>query len=140
MSGWHLGSNFCTLKICPDRRKIAPNSPNISKFGLRWVVLHVIEAAKPSQPLPLPIHHQYMTWWDPTMWPRTCLSIRIGHLGAPSKPHGFVWMASGKCQFFLPKVSRWASGFFTYIWGSFGTLLISDEMSDARTLKNQPKC
>jgi hypothetical protein len=39
LSGWHLGSNFFTLKICPDRRKIAPNSSNISKFGLRWVAL-----------------------------------------------------------------------------------------------------
>src|SRR5882762_2352744 len=99
LSGWHLISNFFTLKICPDRRKVAPNLPNISKFGLRWVTLHVIEAAKPSQPLLLPIHHQYM---DP-MWPRTCVSVR---------------MASGKCQFFPPKVSGWASGFFTYIRGS----------------------
>src|SRR5882762_11277793 len=75
LSGWHLGSNFFTLKICPDRPKVAPNLPNISKFGLRWVALHVIEAAKPSQPLPLPIHHQYLTWWDP-MWPRTYLPFR----------------------------------------------------------------
>jgi hypothetical protein len=63
---WHLGSIFFTLKICPDRPKIVPNSPNISKFGLRWaclgVALHVIEAA--SQPLPLPIHHQCVTWRD----------------------------------------------------------------------------
>jgi hypothetical protein len=85
-----VGSKFFTLKICLDRRKFAPNSPNISKFGLRWaclgVALHVIEAAKPSQPLPLPIHHQYVTWWHP-MWPRTRLSVRIGHLGVPSKPH-----------------------------------------------------
>src|SRR5882762_11156939 len=122
LSGWHLGSNFFTLKICPDRRKVAPNLPNISKFGLRWVALHGIEAAKPSQPLPLPIHHQYVTWWDP-MWPRTCVSVRIGHLGAPSKPHGFVRMASGKRQFFPPKVSGWASGFFTYIRGSYSQTL-----------------
>src|SRR5882762_318871 len=48
-----------------------------------------------------PIHHQHMTWWDP--WPRTCLSIQIGHLGVLSKSHGFVWMASGKHQLFHPK-------------------------------------
>jgi hypothetical protein len=55
---WHLSSNVFTLKICPDRRKMAPNSPNIFKIGLRWaclgVALHVIDAAKPSQPCRYP--------------------------------------------------------------------------------------
>src|SRR5882762_3238048 len=91
--------------------------PDFGKFGCGslGVALHVIEAAKPSQPLPLPIHHQYLTWWDP-MWPRTYLPFRPDWPpGCPIKTASWVlsgWHL-GNAKNFPPKVFGWASGFFT---------------------------
>src|SRR5882762_10606810 len=106
--------NFCLdgilvpIFLCSKLLQIHPIFQNLGLGGSCYMLLKL---SSPASPLTIT---QYVTWWDP-MWPRTCLSVRIGHLGAPSKPHGFVRMASGKRQFFPPKVSGWASGFFTYI-------------------------
>ena len=76
------GFNFCTLKTCPDRRKIAPNSP--------LTVTH----SPPIRDMVGP-------------WPRTCISVRIGYLGVPSKRT----VLSG---WHLGNAAQSASGFFTY--------------------------
>ena len=104
---------------CPQFVQIGWNSLCNSKIRLKQACLcitpHNIEVPYLSQPLTSlsttnAWHHK---------WPETNIFVWICWPGTLSKWRDFTWMASGKSQKFSPKMSRWVSGSFTYIWGSF---------------------